>query len=177
MTHGDIEKEWKHRSYGPKEAEPLLLFPGVSGSSNCFFRQFLSLANKGNSKTLSTLLYPIEYIPKKKGYRLIAVEPADYETHSDWCKGLDLFLEAISVKKGHFLGVGLGGYLIQLYLCWRSNNVLSLILCNSFCDTGYYKDRAPFFGMFYLTPLFMLQRTLLLPSPFLNLKHLSTLFF
>jgi len=137
-----LDKTWSYCTYGPKEAaHPLVLIPGVSGTSSCFFRQFLSLPTKG--------------------YRLIAVDAADYETHLDWCKGLDLFLDAINVSKAHLFGVGLGGYLIQLYTSWRPKRVLSLVLCNTFCDTSYYKDRAPCAPMFHLMPLFMLQRTLL----------------
>jgi len=142
VMHGDTEKTWGYCTYGPKDnAQPLVMIPGVSGTSSCFFRQFLSLPTKG--------------------YRLISVDAADYELHIDWCKGLDLFLDAINVSKAHFFGVGLGGYLLQLYSSWRPNRVLSLILCNTFCDTTYYKDRAPCAAMFHVMPLFMLQRTLL----------------
>ena len=147
ILHGENEKVWKYYIYGPKEDdEPIIFIPAVSGTGSCFFRQFLSLP--------------------AKGHRIISVDAPDYETQLDWIKGLELFLDNINIKsKIHLFGVGLGGYLAQLYASWRPSRVLSLILCNTFADTSYFKDRSPFSFAYHLMPLFMLQRKILTSFP------------
>jgi len=135
------DKVWKFYDYGPKETEALILIPGASGTAEIFYKQFLSLC--------------------PKGYRLIAVQFPPYMTHDQWCKGLDKFLDKINVDKVHLFGTSLGGFLAQCFIQYRPQRVLSLILCNAFADTQYYKDNAPCAGMFPLMPEFVLKRMIL----------------
>jgi len=124
-----------------KEVAPLIFLAGASGTAEVFYKQFLSLC--------------------PKGYRLISVQFPPYMTHDQWCKGFDRFLDKINVEKVHLFGTSLGGYLAQCFIQYRPQRVLSLILCNAFADTQYYKDNAPCAGMFPLMPEFVLKRMIL----------------
>jgi maspardin len=139
------EKIWKFYDYGPKDVPPLILLPGVSGTAEIFYKQFLSLC--------------------PKGYRLISVQYPTYMTHESWCEGFNSFLDKIKVDKVHLFGTSIGGFLAQRFIKYRHQRVLSLILCNSFSDTSYYKDNAPCAGMFPLMPEFVLKRMILSNFP------------
>jgi maspardin len=41
------ERVWKYYDWGPKDVAPLICIPGVSGTAESFFKQFLSLSPKG----------------------------------------------------------------------------------------------------------------------------------
>jgi len=135
------DKVFKFYDYGPKEVAPLIFIPGASGTAEVFYKQFLSLC--------------------PKGYRLISIQFPPYMTHDQWCKAFDRFLDKIGVDKVHLFGTSLGGYLAQCFIQYRPQRVLSLILCNAFADTQYYKDNAPCAGMFPLMPEFVLKRMIL----------------
>lgn len=139
------ERVWKYYDWGPKDVPPLVCIPGVSGTAETFFKQFLSLC--------------------PKGYRIIAVQPPAYMTHASWTQGFDRFLDLLSLNKVHLLGTSLGGYLALCFLQYRPQRVASLILQNAFCDTSYFQENAPCVQMFSLMPTFMLQRFLLANFP------------
>jgi len=135
------DRVWKYYDYGPKDVPPLVLIPGASGTAEVFYKQFLSLC--------------------PKGYRLISVQFPAYMTHDAWVKGFDKFLDKLGVDKVHLFGTSIGGYLAQNYIHFRPQRVLSLVLCNSFADTQYYKDNAPCVGMLALMPEFVLKKMIL----------------
>jgi len=139
------EKVWKFYDYGPKDVIPLVLLPGVSGTAEIYFKQFLSLC--------------------PKGYRLISVQFPAFASHDDWCKGFERFLDKQNLKKIHLFGTSIGGYLAQCFIQQRPQRVQSLILCNSFSDTSYYKENAPCAAGFPFMPEFLLKRMILSNFP------------
>jgi len=145
------EKIWKYYDFGPKEAIPLVCIPGASGTAEIFYKQIISLC--------------------PKGYRIISVQFAPYDTHQAWCKGFDRFLDKIGVPKIHLFGTSLGGYLAQCYMQYRPARVLSLVLNNTFSDTQYFHDNAPCAAMFSIMPEFMLKKILLENFPQQQLEN------
>jgi len=141
------EKIWKYYDFGPKEESitPIIFLPGVSGTAEIFYKQFLSLC--------------------PKGYRLISVQYPPVMDHLAWCKGFDKFLDKMQLEKVHLFGTSLGGYLGQCFVTYKPQRVLSLVLCNTYADTQYYKDNAPCIQMFPLMPEFMLKRLILSNFP------------
>jgi len=141
------ERIWKYYDYGPKDSEliPVVLLPGVSGTAEIFYKQFLSLC--------------------AKGYRLISVQSPPFLDHTLWCKGFDKFLDKMQLNKVHLFGTSLGGYLAQCFVVFKPERVLSLILNNTYADTQYYKDNAPCIQMFPLMPEFVLKRMILSNFP------------
>jgi len=139
------EKTWKFYDFGPKDTAPLLFLPGASGTAETFYKQFISLS--------------------PKGFRIISVQYPDYMTHDAFCKGMDRFLDKLGIDKVHLFGTSLGGYLAQCFIQYRPQRVASLILCNAFSDTQYYKDNAPCVGLFPVMPEFMLKRMILANFP------------
>jgi len=100
-----------------------------------------------------------------KGFRLISVQPPDYMTHDTWCKGFERFLDKLGVDKVHLFGTSIGGYQAQCFVQYRPQRVLSMILCNTFSDTSYYKENAPCVAIFPWMPDFMLKRIVLANFP------------
>jgi hypothetical protein len=43
--HG--EKYWSFYDYGPKDVAPIVMLPGVTGTADVFYRQFICLSPKG----------------------------------------------------------------------------------------------------------------------------------
>jgi len=105
-----------------------------------------------------------------KGYRIISVQFAPYDTHEGFCKGLERFLDKLGVTQVHIFGTALGGYLAQCFAQYRPTRVLSLILNNTFVDTQYFYDNAPCAAMFSLMPEFMLKRIILANFPVNNME-------
>jgi len=138
-------KVWRYYDYGPKEATPLIMLHGASGTAEVFYKQIMSLCSKG--------------------YRVVAAQYPAYSSHDQWLRAFDKFVDVLKVSKVHLFGTALGGYLSLCYAQFRPNRVLSIILCNSFCDTQYYADSHPFAGMFSWTPDFILKRLLLQNFP------------
>jgi len=139
------EKVWKYYDYGPKDVAPLIFIPGVSGTAEIYFKQFLSLC--------------------PKGFRLISVQPPDYMTHETWCKGFEKFLDKLSLSQVHLFGTSVGGFSAQCFVQYRPQRVISMILCNTFSDTSYYKEHAPCIEVFPFMPEFMLKRIILSNFP------------
>jgi len=139
------DKVWKFYDYGNKSETPLIFLPGVSGTAETYYMQFLSLC--------------------PKGYRVIAVQFPNYMNHEDFCKGFDRFLDKLSIDKVHLFGTSIGGYVAQCYTQYRPKRVLSLILCNTFSDTSYYAENAPCVPAFPYMPEFVLKRFVLANFP------------
>ncbi len=93
----------------------------------------------------------------EKGYRVYSVQFPAYMRAMDWCKGFDLFLDAVKIKEGHFFGTSLSGYLLQRFTALHPSKVLSLILCNSFADTRPFHDSSACAPLLPLMPHFMLK--------------------
>eukprot|EP01120_Amphizonella_sp_Union-15-10_P012515 TRINITY_DN5578_c0_g1_i1.p1 TRINITY_DN5578_c0_g1~~TRINITY_DN5578_c0_g1_i1.p1 ORF type:complete len:314 (+),score=69.93 TRINITY_DN5578_c0_g1_i1:69-1010(+) len=144
-TESTIEGSWKFYDYGPKEAIPLIILPGITGTAESFYPQFLALC--------------------PRGLRIISVQWHTYTKHDKWVKGFDRFLDILKIDKVHLFGTSLGGYLAQCFIQFRPNRVVSLVLCNSFSDTQFYVDNAPCSNMFAWMPEFMLKRLLLSNFP------------
>jgi len=110
------ELEWTYFQAGPMEdREPTIFLHGTSGTAAAFFYQVQALG--------------------EKGYRAISAQYPAYDTPEDWCKGLDLFFDALKCRSVHIFGAGLGGFLAQHMAARYPNRVRSLILCNSFATT------------------------------------------
>jgi maspardin len=139
------DKEWVYYDFGPKENTPLICLPGITGTPDVFYKQILCLA--------------------AKGYRIISLESPAYMTHERWIKGFDRFLDFLKIGKIHLLGTTIGGYMAQCYLQYRPSRVLSLVLCNTFCDTQAFADNAPCAAFFTWMPEFVLKRMLLSNFP------------
>jgi len=145
VDHEHAQRIWRYYDFGPKEGVPLILLHGASGTAEVFYMQMMSLC--------------------PKGYRLVAVQYPAYSTHENWVKAFDKFVDALKVAKVHLFGTALGGYLGQCYIQYKPHRVLSIILCNSFCDTQYYAYNTPFVGIYSWTPDFLLKRVLLQNFP------------
>lgn len=120
---GHEGKTWQVYDTGPRgtTGSPLVCLPPISATADVFFRQALALS--------------------VKGYRVLAVESPAYWSLDDWCKGFKELLDHLNLEKVHILGAALGGFLGQKFVeftrpCPR---VASLVLCNSFTDTGIFR--------------------------------------
>jgi maspardin len=138
-------KTWRYYDFGPREAVPIIFLHGASGTAEVFYRQIVGLC--------------------PKGYRMLTVQYPAYSSHDSWIRAFDKFVDELKFPKFHLFGTALGGYLAQCYTKYRGNRILSLLLCNSFCDTQYYSDSNPFSGVLSWTPDFVLKRVLLQDFP------------
>lgn len=118
------EVEWAYYQAGSSSegSEPLICLHGTSGTAGAFFSQV---------KTLG-----------EKGYRVISAQYPAYGSPEEWCKGFDLFLDALKCDSVHLLGAGLGGFLVQHYASRFSHRVKSMILCNTFATTHPFAEKA-----------------------------------
>lgn len=135
--------EWVYYQAGPtEEREPLVLFHGTSGTAAAFFYQVQALGTKG--------------------YRVISAQYPAYNTPEEWCKGFDLFLDAMKCRAAHLLGAGLGGFLAQHFASRYPGRVRSLLLCNSFVSTHTFASQAGSLAtMLPLMPSPLLRKVLL----------------
>jgi len=118
---------------------------GVNGTAEIFFQQLMTLC--------------------PKGYRILSVQYPAYSSHECWIKAFDKFIDTLKVPKIHLFGASLGGYLTQLYVHYKPSRILSLILCNTYCDNQYYVNNCPFAGLLSWTPEFVIKRMLLQNIP------------
>lgn len=136
--------EWAYYQAGPATIglDPLVFIHGTSGTAAAFFYQVQALA--------------------AKGYRVLSAQYPAYDTPEDWCKGLDLFLDATKCRAVHLFGAGLGGFLIQHFASRYSHRVKSLMLCNTFATTSPFAESAGSLGSFvHLTPTPLLRKVVL----------------
>jgi len=139
------EKVWKYYDYGPKDVIPLILIPGVSGTAEIYYKQFITLC--------------------PKGHRVISIQYPAFPSHQEWCIGFEKFLDKLGINKVHLFGTSIGGFLAQCFIQQRPEKVQSLVLCNSFSDTSYYKENAPCAAGFPFMPNFILKRMILSNFP------------
>lgn len=106
----------------PASVPVLLFLVPLGGTVDAYFRQ------------LSVL--------PQYGIRVISADPPPYPTLEAFCAGLDSFLLSLGIRHPvHLFGAGLGGLLAQVFAFRYPTRVASLVLCNSFSDTGYYARR------------------------------------
>eukprot|EP00824_Muranothrix_gubernata_P017170 TRINITY_DN35368_c0_g1_i1.p1 TRINITY_DN35368_c0_g1~~TRINITY_DN35368_c0_g1_i1.p1 ORF type:complete len:345 (+),score=73.87 TRINITY_DN35368_c0_g1_i1:1-1035(+) len=141
---GDDEV-WKYYDFGPKNVAPLVCLAGASGTAEVFHKQFLSLC--------------------PKGYRVIAIQQPAVWTHNEWVHSLDRFFDTLSLPTVHLFGASLGGFLAQLYAQYRPSRVGSLVLCNTFCSTRYFRSNSFATSLVSWMPSFLLKRTILANFP------------
>lgn len=109
--------QWLYYDWGPRSyPEPLICFHSLIGSAESFFNQLISLA-------------PL-------GYRVLSVQIPTYWSVPEFCDALHIFLETLSIRRAHFYGAGLGGFLALHYTARRPERVASLLLTHSFLSTA-----------------------------------------
>ncbi|RWS13258.1 Maspardin-like protein [Dinothrombium tinctorium] len=142
----DSAKVWTLYDSGPREVcSPLLCFPPVSGTADCFYLQLSRLA--------------------AKGCRVIAVQYPTYWTLREFVHGLIKLLDTLRLDKVHIFGASLGGFLAQKFaetttMCPR---VQSLILCNSFADTAIF-NHSDSAVLFWAMPAIFLRKLVLVST-------------
>ncbi|CAE7707561.1 spg21 [Symbiodinium pilosum] len=80
------------------------------------------------------------------GFQVVSAQYPAYGSPDEWCKGFDLFLDALRYRAVHLVGAGLGGFLAQHFACKHRSRVRSLILCNAFASTNAFAMRAGTWG-------------------------------
>uniref|UniRef100_A0A0D6R0I9 Maspardin n=2 Tax=Araucaria cunninghamii TaxID=56994 RepID=A0A0D6R0I9_ARACU len=138
-------KQWRYYDYGPKQVPPLICLSGVMGTADVFYKQVMFLG--------------------MKGYRVIAVDAPPVWSHQEWVNAFEKFLDAIDIHHVHLYGTELGGFLAQLFAQYRPRRVKSLMLSNTFLDTSYFADKAPWSSLINWTPGFILKRHILTGLP------------
>mgnify|MGYP002012075127 CR=1 FL=1 len=128
---------WMYHVMGPEDANPIVFVHGTSGTAAVFYQQMRTMA--------------------AKDYRVFSVQYPGYSRSMDFCKGFDLFLDAVGVKQAHFFGTSLSGYLLQKFCYHFSHRVSSLMLCNSFANTIPFYESSACASLLPLMPHFMLK--------------------
>eukprot|EP00051_Salpingoeca_urceolata_P014906 m.190309 g.190309 ORF g.190309 m.190309 type:complete len:315 (-) comp18225_c1_seq1:63-1007(-) len=137
------EKTWTLYDHGPRSVRcPLVCLPPVSGTADVFFNQVVCLG--------------------AEGYRVLSIDYPVFWTHEEFCQGLLQLLDHLQVDQVHLFGASLGGFLAQKFAEFTSNaqRVKSLVLCNAFTDTAFFKGMPPPSMLRYM-PAFMLRRMVL----------------
>ncbi|CAE8616533.1 unnamed protein product, partial [Polarella glacialis] len=115
----------------------------------------------GTSSTAAVFFYQVQAFGEK-GYRAVSAQYPAFDCPDSWCKGFDLFLDALKCRTVHIVGAGLGGFLGQHFAAKYPNRVRSLALCNAFASTGAFADRAGTLGtMISLMPTSLLRQAVL----------------
>jgi len=138
---GPEGKKWIYYKAGDVSSEPLVCLHGTSGSADVFYNQISSLTSRG--------------------YQVIACTYPPYFTVEAWIRGFDRFLDALGISKTHLFGTSLGGFLCLHYVKRYPLRVLSLVLCNAFCDTSVFNEHAPCLSVFRYLPEFVLKKYVL----------------
>ncbi|KAH3768044.1 spastic paraplegia 21 [Pelomyxa schiedti] len=147
-TGGGYERTWKYFDHGPRDLNgisiiPLVCLAPLGGTADLFFRQILRLS--------------------ARGIRVIAVQAPYYSTHRDWADGLDYVLDKIAVPRCHLFGVGLGGFLAQIFWEYHPMKVASMVLCNTFTSNAIFASSAS--KTYSFMPDFLLKRIVLSKMP------------
>ncbi|KAI3918270.1 hypothetical protein MKX01_041590 [Papaver californicum] len=135
-------RQWRYYEFGPKVVPPLICLPGTPGTADVYYKQIMSLSNKG--------------------YRVISVDIPRVWNHHEWIQAFEKFLDAIDVHHVHLYGTSLGGFLAQLFAQHRPRRVRSLIVSNSFIDTESFSASMPWAPVVSWTPSFLLKRYVLI---------------
>ncbi|CAN8067044.1 unnamed protein product [Agarophyton chilense] len=134
--------QWMYYDWGPRTyPEPIICLHSLIGSAESFFYQLISLA-------------PL-------GYRIIAVHIPTYWSVPEFCDALHIFLETLSIRRAHFYGAGLGGFLALHYAARRPERVVSLMLTHSFLSTANLNLPVPYsISVLKWLPNFLVQSTM-----------------
>lgn len=109
-------QDWVYYDWGPRQfSEPLLCLHPVVGSAESFYPVMLSLADRG--------------------YRVISPQLPVYWSASEFCDGLQMFLDMLQVRCVHMYGAGVGGFLGLCFASRRPERVSSIALTHSFLST------------------------------------------
>lgn len=142
----DASKEWMLYDSGPREVTcPVLFFPPVAGTAEVFFKQIISLS--------------------ERGYRVISVSYPVYWSLREYVHGFIRLLDHMKLDKVHVFGASIGGYIAQKIaesIC-NCQRIHSLILCNSFSDTSAFHE-AERANLFWMMPGSLLKRTIIRAS-------------
>lgn len=139
-----FDLEWAYYQAGPTESglEPIIFVHGTSGTAGAFFYQIRALS--------------------EKGYRVLSAQYPAFNSAEEWCKGFDLFLDAMKCQAVHLFGAGLGGFLAQHFASRYGYRVKSLMLCNTFATTQPFADKAGFLtSVVHQTPTPILRKVVL----------------
>uniref|UniRef100_A0A914UNE3 Maspardin n=1 Tax=Plectus sambesii TaxID=2011161 RepID=A0A914UNE3_9BILA len=145
LTSEVSTQPWVSFDAGPKSVRcPLVFLPPVCGGADCFYKQLIALS--------------------AKGYRVIALEwPPCWDT-AEWCRSLLIVLDVLRARKVHLFGASLGGFLAQKFAETYPTRTASLILCNTFSDTGiFHRHESSFF--YRMFPGLLLKKLVLSGLP------------
>jgi len=103
------ELTWTYYDHGPSNVAPLVMLPGLSGTADVYFRQFLSLCPKGyrllsvcTRATHSDATQRLTLTPTRAWVRaplIQQVQSPAYQSHSEWVRAFDRFLDSIQLQK------------------------------------------------------------------------------
>ncbi len=126
---------------------PLVCLGSVSGSAD----QFFELVN----------------ILSARGYHVIALDIPNTYSVREFLYAFEKFLnKVVKAEKTHFLGIGLGGFLLQAFAVNRSRLVKSLVLSNTFISTELFHNNASWVADYYrYIPGFVLLNMMLSGFP------------
>lgn len=156
-------KTWTYFDLGPKDVTPLICIPGTSGTAESFFYSMMSLGNNGYR--VISVSPPVYYThddwcsgfngflyalgltgqanPNSPTSTLTHTPPAAAAPSSpSTTNSSDTSPPSSAIGKVHVFANSLAGYLMLYYLSHiipSRNYVASLILCNSFIDSSYYR--------------------------------------
>lgn len=117
--------QWLCYDWGPRAyPEPVICLHSLIGSAESFFHQVIQLASLG--------------------YRVLSIQIPVYWSVPDFCDALHTFLETLSIRRAHFYGAGVGGFLALHYAARRPERVASLILTHSFLSTDNFSRSVPY---------------------------------
>ncbi|KAL1568973.1 maspardin-like isoform X1 [Salvia divinorum] len=134
-------KQWRYYDFGPKYVPPLICLPGIAGTADVYYKQIMSLSNKG--------------------YRVISVDIPRVWNNQEWIQAFEKFLDVIDVHHIHLYGTSLGGFLAQLFAQHRPRRVKSLVLSNTFLETSNFSAAMPWAPIVGWAPSFLLKRYVL----------------
>eukprot|EP00762_Andalucia_godoyi_P008454 ANDGO_05782.mRNA.1 alpha/beta hydrolase fold-1 domain-containing protein len=126
----------------------VVCLPGVIGGGEQFFKIAPTLASHG--------------------HRVVCVTPPPVYDLECCIASLEAFLtssQGLRLLEFHILGVGLGGFLAQVYAQTRPQKVLSLVIANSFASVTEFRNTASCVDLVRVTPGFILKRALLKRFP------------
>ncbi|KAI0565080.1 Maspardin [Gracilaria domingensis] len=134
--------QWVYYDWGPRSyPEPIICLHSLIGSAESFFYQLIALA-------------PL-------GYRVITVNIPVYWSVPEFCDALHIFLETLSIRRAHFYGAGLGGFLALHYTARRPERVVSLMLTHSFLSTANLNLPVPYsISVLKWLPSFLVHSTM-----------------
>ncbi|OQR96774.1 maspardin-like protein [Achlya hypogyna] len=127
-------KTWDFFDVGPRNAPPVVLLPGATGSPVVFHEIMTFVA--------------------QCGFRVLAVQYPVVWTYEEWVHSFDRFLTATNLSAVHVYGVCLGAMLAQRFCAAYPQRVLSLALTSGYGNIVGNLSRK----MLSLMPIFYLKK-------------------